>query len=180
MNLFAGLHDIIHQPVLLGGLGIHPEVAVGVVLQAVDQLSGVLGQDFVHQGAQLEKLLRLHIYIGGGRLRSPPTLSVELRGGGPGPTHTLRAPVPRGRMLRARWDPASSLLPLSASLRMPPRGLDRVTSSRLQQVTQRLPPPERRSYCIQTPVLPRPFPHAGEILLQPAGNVLYLAIHLLL
>src|SRR2546430_788820 len=95
----------------------------------------------------------------------PPGLWVGGCGVGRGPPFPFAPPRP---------------LTLSASLRMTPRDLDRVTSSGLQQVTQRFPPPERPSHHIQTPVLGQPFPHAREILLQPAGNVLYLAIHLLL
>ena len=43
MDLLTGLHDVIDQPVLFRRLRIHPEVPVGVVLQALNGLPRMLG-----------------------------------------------------------------------------------------------------------------------------------------
>ena len=39
--------DLVHQPVVLGLAGVHEVVAVGVLLDLLDVLAGVLGEDLV-------------------------------------------------------------------------------------------------------------------------------------
>src|SRR5512145_3006350 len=57
--------DLADQAVLLGGLGGHPEIALGILLDLLQRLAGLLGDDAVQTGTHLENLFGLDLEIGG-------------------------------------------------------------------------------------------------------------------
>jgi len=60
-----GVEDVVHEAVVPGLLRAHPVVAVGVVLDLVDALVGVEGQDLVEPLLQPHDLLGLDLDVGG-------------------------------------------------------------------------------------------------------------------
>src|SRR5206468_2592834 len=61
----ASCEDLVDDPVLLGLLGRHDEVAVGVLLDLLQGLSRVLGEDLVQELAVAQDLLRLDLDVDG-------------------------------------------------------------------------------------------------------------------
>src|SRR5512142_1940888 len=57
--------DLVDQPVLLCLTWAHEVVTIGVLLDPLDGLPGVLGQDVVEAGLQTERLLGLDLDVGG-------------------------------------------------------------------------------------------------------------------
>src|SRR5437016_14185623 len=55
--------DLVDETVAHRLLPVHEAVAVGVLLDAIDALAGVLGQDFVQPVARLEHFLGMNLHI---------------------------------------------------------------------------------------------------------------------
>src|SRR5437016_9755581 len=55
--------DLVDETVAHRLLPVHEAVAVGVLLDAIDALAGVLGQDFVQPVARLEHFLGMSLHI---------------------------------------------------------------------------------------------------------------------
>src|SRR5947209_17395840 len=66
--------DLIDDAVLLGLFGLHYEVAVGVLVDLLDRLARVVGQDLVEEIAHPQDLPRLDLDVGGLACATPPRL----------------------------------------------------------------------------------------------------------
>src|SRR5579871_3407112 len=64
-HLAALLQYPIDQTVLDGLVVIHETIAIGILLDTLDALAGMLGQDSVESIARLEHLLGVDLHIGG-------------------------------------------------------------------------------------------------------------------